>query len=191
MTWHADETKAWLTAVVSCAVLPLLSSCVPAYGYANNKYGDRSRAEFCDSVRRFVRAPLDSAGLRRAWFLPMGAHEEGDEISIDFYAPMASDPSDAHSHAFYRDKVGQLTHYTLATEHGFEMGKCLASKYGFERQTLEMPEDRMRGSFVDKRLQRRIEIQSADESTSILVASLEWKGNVAETMQYRCTQECQ
>lgn len=183
-------TRVWLTAAVIGALLPLLSSCVPSYGYANNRDGDRSRAEFCDTVRRFVRAPLDSEGLRRAWFLPMGAYEDGDALSIDFYAPMAARPSDEHSRAFYRDRVGQLTHYTTSPEHGFEMAKCLSGRHGFKSKTLEMQEAHMRGSFVDNRSKRRIEIQATEETSTILIASVEWTGDVGESMRYRCDAQC-
>jgi len=181
------NTNALLTAAVASVLLLPLSGCVPAYGFSKTSDGQESRSKFCDSVRRFVRAPLDSAGLRRAWFLPMGSYADG---SIDFYAPMAAKPADKHSSAFYENKVGQLTHYTLAPEHGFEMAKCLSGRYGFERKALEMQDDHMRGSFVDTRSKRRIEILGADYKSSILVASMDWKGDVDEKMQYRCAEEC-
>ena len=186
-----DTTKAWLIVLAAAAVLPVLSSCVPHYGYANNRAGRESRAAFCDSVRHFVRAPLDSAGLRRAWFLPMGSREVGDNIEIDLYAPMIGKPSDEESHAFYKNEVGRLTHYTTSPEHGFEMAKCLSGRYDFERKALEMQEELLRASFVDIRLKRRIEIAAEDDSTTIFIASMEWSGDLAETMRYRCAEECQ
>jgi hypothetical protein len=182
-----EVMKALLVAIMSSVLLPLLSSCASSSGYANNAAGRRSRMEFCESVRRFVRAPLDSEGLRRAWFLPMGVNDEGDEISIDLYAPMASNPSDEYSHAFYRDKVGQLTHYVLAPEHALAMANCLTGRHGFERKTLTMEEDHLRGSFLDQRSNRRIEIRATEDTTSILIASMEWKGELDETLQFRCS----
>src|SRR5512138_89473 len=115
---------AFEVAAVACAalVISFASGCgsVPA-GYANNSAGRASAAEMCTSMRKFTRASLDAAGVRRAWFLPFGSYDDG---SFDFYAPMASSPSDNASKTFYEQRVGQLTHYTRAPEFAEVLASC-------------------------------------------------------------------
>ncbi len=149
-------------------------------GIQKNADGREFRAEFCDSVLTFVRAPLDSEGLRRAWFLPFGMSDEW----IDFYAPMAGNPHDDAASAFYEQRVGQLTHY--ATKPGFAsaIAKCLTAGEGFSRDSYFLSSDQMRGSFRDKKLGRRIEIYAADQVAGILVADSTRTGDLEEALRY-------
>ncbi len=155
----------------------VLTACTPTYGFQKSLTGNRLQAEFCESVRGFVRAPLDDDGLRRAWFLPTGIYEDG---SIDFYEPMASRPSDDAAEQFYGQRAGQLTHYTTADEFGFELSKCLVKSKGFKRHVREIDEENnlMRGSFTDETQFRRIEVRAFEGVTSILVAAADWSGDL-------------
>src|SRR5688500_3538996 len=120
-------------------ILSFMSGCAAIpNGYADNSAGRFSAAKMCKSMRAFVRAPLDASGLRRAWFLPFGSYEDG---SFDFYAPMASEPSDAPSKAFYDNKVGQLTHYLRAPEFAAALAGCLSNRDGYERLCQSQTED--------------------------------------------------
>lgn len=149
-------------------------------GIQDNADGREFRAEFCDSVLTFIRAPLDSEGLRRAWFLPFGTSDEW----IDFYAPMTGNPPDDAASAFYEQRVGQLTHY--ATKPGFAsaIAKCLTADEGFSRRSYILSNDQMRGSFKDKRLGRRIEIYAVEQVAGILVADSTRKGDLEEVLLY-------
>jgi hypothetical protein len=153
---------------------------VPA-GYANNSAGRASAAEMCESVRTFTRASLDAEGLRRAWFLPFGSSEDG---SFDFYAPMASRPSDPASKAFYEQRVGQLTHYTRAPEFAEALASCLGERYGYARSCEARSKDAFRASFIDRRTQRSIEIVAANDTTSVLIADGTWKGDIEQALRY-------
>ena len=174
---------ACVRSLIMLAASAVLAACAPTYGFQNSLAGNRLRAEFCDSVRDFVRAPLDENGLRRAWFLPMGVYEDG---SIDFYKPMASRPRDDASSKFYRQRVGQLTHYTSADEFGFELSKCLVSSQGFKRHVREIDKENnlMRGSFSDETHNRQIEIRAIEGVTSILVAHEHWSGDLAIALEH-------
>lgn len=170
---------------VGCAGLfiSLASGCgsVPA-GYANNSAGRASAAEMCTSVRSFTRAPLDSAGLRRAWFLPFGSYEVG---SFDFYAPMASSPSDDASKAFYERRVGQLTHYTRAAEFAEALASCLRKQHGYVDICHAGTEKTFRASFIDRKTRRSIEISASNDTTSVLIAHEAWQGDIDEALRYQ------
>ena len=159
-----------------------ISGCSPSYGFAKTQAGNQFRSEFCDSVRAFVRAPLDTEGLRRAWFLPFGVYEDG---SFDFYAPMSSKPSDEVASEFYNQRVGQLTHYTTAPEFAFEFSGCLARGHGFTKVNRTMHEDTFSGSYVDDRLGREIELRARNDTTSIFVAGVGWTGDLTEAMTFQ------
>lgn len=165
----------------------ILSGCVPSYGFTVSFFGNPLRVEFCESVRTFVREPLDDDGLRRAWFLPFGY----DENSIDFYAPMSAKPMDDAALAFYEQRAGQLTHYARAPEFAFEFSKCLTKRHGFSVSNREMLEDSMRGSFLDNQRHRIIELRATSDTTAILIASRDWGGNMDESMSVACSSECE
>jgi hypothetical protein len=135
----------------------------------------------CESMRAFTRSSLDTSGLRRAWFLPFGSYEDG---SFDFYAPMASSPSDDASKAFYDKRVGQLTHYTVAPEFAKALVSCLSARYGYSTSCEAGDEETFRASLADKTTGRLIEISAADDTTSILIAEGGWSGDIAQAMRY-------
>ena len=174
-----------------------LSACATlSDGYADNLAGIRARAEMCKGMRSFVRAPLDDTGLRRAWFLPLGSYDDG---SFDFYAPMASTPSDEYSSAFYSSGVGQLTHYHVMPSFASSISKCLSTYRGFSRDTLELTEDSFRVSIRDRRLDRNIEILATSDSTntlaggatSILIADATWDGDIDQALDYKASRNCE
>lgn len=141
----------------------------------------------CKSVRDFVRAPLDDNGLRRAWFLPFGSYEDG---SFDVYAPMASDPSDEYSSAFYRKRVGQLTHYHLMPSFASAVASCLSSSRGFSRDRFDLGEDDFRASMRDRRTERRIEVVATSNTVTFLIASADWRGDIEESLKLQLSGEC-
>jgi len=149
-------------------------------GIQNNADGVEFRTEFCNSVLTFVRSPLDSDGLRRAWFLPFGMSDEW----IDFYAPMASNPHDEVASAFYEKRVGQLTHYVAKPGFASAIAKCLVSREGFSRKSYSLSEDQMRGSFWDNEQDRRIEIYAADDVAGILIADAGMQGDIDKFLRY-------
>jgi hypothetical protein len=150
-------------------------------GYAKNRHGRASAKEMCISVRSFVRASLDDEGLRRAWFLPFGSYDDG---SFDFYAPMASDPSDAASSAFYEKRVGQLTHYVDAPEFVEALATCLSVSEGFERTDWQRTEEVARAAFRDHKSGRIVAMRASDSTTSILIATDTWKGDIEASMAW-------
>jgi hypothetical protein len=150
-------------------------------GYADNRAGRTSAKEMCNSVRGFVRASLDGDGLRRAWFLPFGSYDDG---SFDFYAPMASDPSDAASKDFYRKRVGQLTHYLAAPDFAEALAACLSRSEGFERTTWQRTKGTARAAFKDLKTSREIVIDASDSTTGILVAADAWNGDIEALMAW-------
>jgi hypothetical protein len=139
-------------------------------------------AEMCTSMRTFARASLDSSGLRRAWFLPFGAYEDG---AVDFYAPMASSPSDDVSRVFYERRVGQLTHYLRAPEFASTLAKCLTPRSGYARLCESQTEDAFRASFRDSVSGRLVEIAAVERNTTILVADKAWKGDLSEAFRFQ------
>ena len=163
------------------SMLYLGSGCgvVPA-GYAKNQGGRVEAADMCESVRAFARAPVDNAGLRRAWFLPFGVYED----AIDFYAPMASSPSDDASKAFYANKVGQLTHYLRAPQFAASVATCLSRRYGYVSVCHRKTEETFRASFRDTRSGRSVEIAAAQKTTSVLIADKAWKGDLEQALTF-------
>ena len=121
----------------------------------------------CNSVRTFAHAPLNEAGLRRAWFLPFGSNEDG---SFDFYAPMGANPSDDASKAFYEHGVGQLTHYLRAPEFAAALANCLAESHDYVRLGQSQTEEDFRASFRERVSGRYIEIAAEKQTTSLLIA---------------------
>lgn len=185
---YFGQRKAIGLILVTGFLTSFLSSCAPSYGFTKSLFGNPLRSEFCTGVRDFVRAPLDVKGLRRAWFLPLGAYEDG---SFDFYAPMSAKPTDEASSKFYEKRAGQLTHYTTAPEFGFEFAKCLSPNHGFSRINRKLSDEQMRGSYVDDRHDRLIEIRAENQSTSILIAGVDWDGDIDEAMSFECSSECE
>jgi hypothetical protein len=151
-------------------------------GYSGSSEGRAAAADMCRSMRGLVSAPLDSSGLRRAWFLPLGFYDDG---SFDFYAPMASEPSDNASKAFYRRKVGQLTHYLRAPEFAAALAGCLAERHGYVRVCQSQTPETFRATFTQVKSGRSIEIVAADESTGLLIAKKGWNGNLEQSLVYR------
>ena len=175
-----------MATTVSCAFF--LSGCSPTYGFTNTRAGNDLRSEFCDSVRTFVRAPLDEEGLRRAWFLPPGFYEDG---SFDFYAPMSSEPPDDAASEFYNKRAGQLTHYTTAPQFAFELSKCLSPGAGFARVRRDLDDAAFSGSYVDNLENRVIEVRAQNQTTSILVADSDWTGDILDAMVFDCSSRCE
>jgi hypothetical protein len=171
-------------AAVACtaSLVLFMSGCgsVPS-GYANNSAGRASASEMCRAVRIFTRSSLDVEGLRRAWFLPFGSSEDG---SIDFYAPMASKPGDDASKAFYRQRVGQLTHYAPAPEFAEALASCLRKRDGYVRSCQAKTEDTFRASFVDRTTGRSIELSAANDTTSVLIAAGTWTGDIQHALRF-------
>ena len=184
----ARKTRSGLTAALGvmtkiCGVILILGvapgcAAVP-YGYANNSEGRAAAATMCKSMREFVNAPVDASGLRRAWFLNGG----------DFYAPMASDPSDAASRAFYESGVGRLTHYLWAPEFAAALASCLSQKEGYARVCQSQAEDAFRASFEDKQTGRSVELLAAEGVTSVLVAEEGWAGDLEKSLSFSTTEE--
>lgn len=104
------------------SVLGVITGCAAIPEGGTDDRAGRASSIACRSMLAFVRAPLDASGLRRAWFLPFGFYDDG---SVDFYAPMAAEPSDSASTAFYDRKVGQLTHYLTAPAFAAALSSCL------------------------------------------------------------------
>jgi hypothetical protein len=154
------------------SILCFVSGCAAVQGRAIAR-------ERCESVRDFARAQVDASGLRRAWFLPFGSYEDG---SYDFYAPMASDPSDDASKAFYDRKVAQLTHYLRAPEFAAVLAGCLQGRYGYERLCQSQTESTFRASFRDKRTGRSVEIWAAARTTGLLIAEKIWNGDLSDAL---------
>lgn len=173
-----------LSLLLGCSAIP--GDPATLNGYADTKEGRAAAEEMCSSMRKFISAPLDSSGLRRAWFLPMGSYEDG---SFDFYAPMASEPSDSASKWFYRRKAGQLTHYLRASEFAAALAGCLSERHGYERVCQTQTENTFRATFVQTKSERSVEIASADETTALLIAKKGWNGNVQESLVYRSTED--
>lgn len=148
-------------------------------GYANNSGGRALTAEMCESVRTFTRTTLDAEGLRRAWFLPFGVYEDG---SFDFYAPMASSPNDDASADFYKQRVGQLTHYTSAPEFARALATCLTRRHGYTTVCHNQTNEGFRASLSDLQTGRSVEISSASDTTGILIAERGWAGNVEQAL---------
>lgn len=163
-----------------------LSGCFTP-GYADNWSGRAAAAKMCGSMRAFVRAPLDDSELRRAWFLPLGSYDDG---SFDFYAPMASDPSDAASGSFYKNKVGQLTHYTTAPDFAAALASCLSPSYGYANVFQMQTKDTFRASFTHNRSGRSVEILAKDNSTTVLIAGKGWAGDFEQALVYK-PNECE
>ncbi len=158
----------------------LLSACTSlTEGYANSWVGFQARAEMCKSAREFVRSPLPDEGLRRAWFLPFGSYDDG---TFDFYAPMGSDPSDEHSSAFYKNYVGQLTHYLSKPEFASAVTKCFSTLRGFSQDRFELGEDEFRASMRDRKTGRRIEVAARNDTVTFLVASGDWSGKIEKLL---------
>jgi hypothetical protein len=132
-------------------------------------------------MRSFAAAPLDASGLRRVWFLPFGSYEDG---SFDFYAPMASNPSDDPSKAFYERKAGQLTHYLQAPEFAATLASCLTNRHGYLRLCQSKIETTFRASFRRTSSGRSVEISAAEKMTSVLIAERTWNGNLEEAMTF-------
>lgn len=171
-----------LLAMVWVGVMLLASACsaVP-YGYAHNRDGRASAARMCESMRSFARASLDAEGLRRAWFLPFGSVGDG---SVDFYAPMAANPSDESSRAFYEHGAGQLTHYVEAPEVAAALASCLSSRQGYSRTCSSQSKKTFRASFRDARSGRSIEISAVDDIATVLIAGPTWKGDVEQALSF-------
>lgn len=156
-------------------------------GYANNRAGFQARNEMCKSVRTFVRAPLGNDGARRAWFLPFGVYSDG---SVSFYAPMASDPRDDFSIAFYENNVGQLTHYHVMPDFAPIVASCLRSGHGFSRRQHEKTDDGFRGSYRDVRMNRRIEVAASRARAGFLVAAADWGGDIEGELSRMLRLDC-
>ena len=166
-----------------------LTSCASlTEGYADNWAGFQSRGEMCESVRGFVRSPLSEDGQRRASFLPFGNYEDG---SFDFYAPMASDPSDEHSSAFYRNRVGQLTHYLLMPDFASAVSSCLSSFRGFSRDRFDLGENDFRASIRDRRTERRIEVVATRNTATFLVVAADWDGDIEASLKRPSSGDCE
>lgn len=145
-------------------------------GYANNSAGRALGAEMCESVRRFVHAPLNAEGLRRAWFLSFDAW--GADVIL-MYAPMVSSPSDEHARSFYEQRVGQLTHYLYPPKFAQALASCLSAKHGFTRLSRTRSSEQFRASFRHRADGRFIEISAnAEEVTSVVIASGTWQGDL-------------
>ena len=158
----------------------LLSACASlTEGYANSWAGFQSRSEMCKSAREFVRSPLPDDGLRRAWFMPFGSYDDG---TIDFYAPMGADPFDEHSNAFYKNRVGQLTHYLLKPKFASAVTSCFSTFRGFSQDRFELSEDDFRASIRDRKTKRRIEVAARNDTVTFLVASGDWSGKIEELL---------
>jgi len=141
----------------------------------------------CASVRSFVRAPLGDEGLRLARFLPFGSYEDG---SLDFYAPMAANPVDEYSRAFYNNRVGQLTHYLDMPKFASSVSKCLSGFRGFSRNHFDLTDRDFRASIRDTRLNRRIEVAAKNGTACFLIASDDWNGDVEESLKLGLSSEC-
>ncbi|MEL7187508.1 MAG: hypothetical protein AAFN50_13910 [Pseudomonadota bacterium] len=167
----------------------LLSSCASlTEGYADSWGGFRARSEMCKNVRGFVRSPLPEDGLRRVWFLPFGSYDDG---SVDFYAPMASDPSDEHSSAFYSNRVGQLTHYLFMPEFASAVSNCLSSFRGFSHGKFDLGEDHFRASIRDRKTDRRIEVAADGNTATFLIASANWSGDIEVSLKRQSAVDCE
>ena len=175
----SDVLKAACVAVVAMALIAGCATGVP--GYADNHAGRSSAREMCNSVRSFVRASLDEDGLRRAWFLPFGSYDDG---SFDFYAPMASDPSDVASMEFHEKRVGQLTHYLSAPDFAEALATCLSRSEGFERTNWQRSGHTARAAFNDLKYSRKVVIDASDSTTRILIAAGAWNGDVKASMAW-------
>ncbi len=123
----SSQSLSRASAVVVAIILAGCQSAPP--GFANNSAGRAGYHRFCTAVLSFVRAPVDTSGLRRAWFLPFVYNDE----RIDMYAPMKADPSDELALAFYNDGGAQLTHYVFAPEYAKAFSSCLTKQDGFTR----------------------------------------------------------
>ncbi len=132
--------------------------------------------EMCASVMSFVRAPLGEDGARRAWFLPFGISEGG---YVDIYAPMGSNPSDDYSRAFYRNGVGQLTHYQLMPRFAATVTDCLLEDESFTREHFTAPGSSFRATYRDANTNRRIEVSATELRSAFLVVAGDWNGDVA------------
>jgi hypothetical protein len=137
--------------------------------------------EMCRSVRTFTRASLDAEGMRRAWFLPFGALGDGE---VDFYAPMASNPGDDASSAFYHQRVGQLTHYLVAPEFAEALASCLRAQDGYVRSCRARTEETFRASFVDHTTARAIEISASNGITGVLIVRGTWDGDIQQALRF-------
>ena len=169
-----------LNCCLGCSAIPEDPAALA--GYSHGSEGRAAAAEMCGSMRGFVSAPLDSSGLRRAWFLPLGFYDDG---SFDFYAPMASKPSDHASKAFYRRKIAQLTHYLRAPEFAAALAGCLAERRGYVRVCQSQSPEAFRATFTQVKSGRSIEIAATDESASLLIAKKGWNGNLEQSLLYR------
>lgn len=119
--------------------------------------------------------------------MPLGVYEDG---SIDFYAPMSSEPSDDAASEFYSKRAGQLTHYTTAPEFAFELSRCLSRGAGFVRVRRDLNDDGFSGSYVDEIQNRVIEVRAQNQTTSILIADTDWTGDIVDVMAFDCSSQC-
>jgi hypothetical protein len=170
-----------LTCLIVLSATQTVGCATKVSGYANNRAGRTSANEMCTSVRGFVRESLNNEGLRRAWFLPIGAYDDG---SFDFYAPMASDPSDGASSNFYRNRVGQLTHYVTAPDFAEALATCLSRAEGFERTNWQQTDEKAHAAFRDLVTSRIVVIDASNSVTAILIAAGTWKGDITTSMAW-------
>jgi hypothetical protein len=161
-----------VAASVGCSTTP--------YGFVDNWAGRRSTAELCHGMRTFTRAPLDEAGLRRAWFLPLGSGADG----IDMYAPMTAQPFDAAANSFYGARAAQLTHYRTPPEFAAALASCLTERYGYNRSSHSMTNTTFRASFTDQSFGRSVTIVATDGTTRILIADKSWNGNPNDALEH-------
>lgn len=174
----ADEARPmkWIRGLAAMAAIASILCFVSGCAAVQGRVIARER---CESMRDFARAPVDASGLRRAWFLPFGSYDDG---SYDFYAPMASEPSDDASKDFYDRKVAQLTHYLRAPEFAAVLAGCLQGRYGYERLCQSQTETTFRASFREKRTGRSIEIWAAERTTGLLIAEKNWNGDLEKAL---------
>ena len=158
------------------AVFALTGCETPASSYVDDRSGVEANLEMCASIENFVRAPLDLDGTRRAWFYPFGTYADGN---VDIYAPMGAIPSDEHSRAFYRNGVGQLTHYQVMPRLASTVSDCLRENDGFSRLEYDAPDDSFRASYRDRSSSRRIEVVATRQRSAFLVVAEDWDGDVA------------
>jgi hypothetical protein len=137
-------------------------------GFADSAEGRAGQAEFCSSVRAFAESSLDDAGLRRLWFLPMGVYDDG---SYDHYAPVQADPFDEVVESPILDNIDWLTHHTTAVQFGESLSMCFTRSAGYQPLDFEQADRTMRASFEHRARGRRIEIASADDTTTFVVAA--------------------
>ena len=147
-------------------------------GFANNSDGWDAYYRFCTAVTSFVRAPVDTNGLRRAWFLPFRA----DDQSIDFYAPMMADPNDDLAYAFYKEGGAQLTHYVLPPMYAETFSSCLTREMGFKRVVWRHGRNHFYAKLEEASSGSQVVVRATGDTTAILIASEIWNGDTDQAL---------